>query len=178
MTFLAFDFETANYSPDSACSIGVVRVERDQVIRAEAFLIRPPTTQFVFTGIHGLTWSHVAKAPTFGELWSQGLADWFRGVDFVVAHNVRFDLRVLEACCDRYGLELPPVSFECSVELAKKVLGIRPANLKNVCEVLSIPLNHHEALSDAKACAEITVRALAIQRERLTAAPSARYTQE
>jgi DNA polymerase-3 subunit epsilon len=32
-------------------------------------LIKPPTREFVFTYIHGLTWNDVAKSADFGELW-------------------------------------------------------------------------------------------------------------
>jgi hypothetical protein len=33
-------------------------------------------------------------------------------------------------------------------------------NLANLCQVHNIPLNHHDALSDAKACAALYLRSL------------------
>jgi DNA polymerase-3 subunit epsilon len=68
-TFAAIDFETANYSPDSACAIGLVVVKGDRIVRREHYLIRPPDRQFVFTFIHGIAWEDVRDAPTFHELW-------------------------------------------------------------------------------------------------------------
>ena len=32
MNFLALDFETANYYRDSACALGLVRVENDKIV--------------------------------------------------------------------------------------------------------------------------------------------------
>lgn len=157
--FVAFDFETANYQSDSACSIGLVRVENFQVTEQEYFLIRPPSKFFVFTHIHGLTWDDVQAAPDFGGLWPE-MSRWFRPGDLVVAHNVRFDQRVLKACCDRYGIPLPELEYACTVQMARRQLGMSPANLPAVCANLGITLSHHNAMSDALACAKIAITAL------------------
>lgn len=58
-------------------------------------------------------------------------------------------------CCEHYEIEMPLSPFQCTVQVARKHFGIRPAKLNNVCSVLGIELNHHEALSDARACAKI-----------------------
>ena len=65
--FAAIDFETANYSRDSACAIGVAFVRDGCVVDVQRHLIRPPTREFCFTYLHGLTWKDVRKAPTFGQ---------------------------------------------------------------------------------------------------------------
>ena len=69
MNFVAIDFETANYQPDSACAVGLVKVVGGEIVDQAVHLIRPPTKQFVFTYIHGLTWKDVAKSDDFGTLW-------------------------------------------------------------------------------------------------------------
>ncbi|WP_339716985.1 exonuclease domain-containing protein, partial [uncultured Sneathiella sp.] len=91
-SFLAIDFETANNAADSACAIGLVRVENGKIVREKALLIRPPSPEFYFTHIHGLTWEDVAKAPDFGALWPE-IEPWLQGVDFLAAHNSGFDSR-------------------------------------------------------------------------------------
>jgi DNA polymerase-3 subunit epsilon len=159
-SFLAIDFETANYSSDSACSIGLVRVKDTQIEAQEHFLIRPPSRSFAFTHIHGITWKEVEKAPHFGELWPK-LLPFFEDIDFVVAHNVGFDRKVLESCAERYEIVLPEYKYECTVQLARKKLGIFPTNLPAVCSRLNIELKHHDAMSDALACARIAITALA-----------------
>lgn len=156
--FVALDFETADNGGDSACAMGIVRVENGEVVLREHYLIRPPRKQMFFTHIHGIRWSDVANQPTFGELWSR-VRDRFDGVDFISAHNASFDRRVLYASCETYGLVPPPQPFLCTVDLARKIWNIRPTKLPNVCQFLNIELNHHDALSDASACAQIVIAA-------------------
>lgn len=156
--FLALDFETANQAPDSACQIGLVRLEGWRVVAEAARLVRPPTDEFLFSYIHGITWERVAAEPSWDRVWPE-LAPYFEGVDFLAAHNARFDQGVLEASCARYGLSAPALPAVDTVQVARRVWNIFPTKLNLVCERLGIPLDHHEALSDARACAEIVLRA-------------------
>ena len=70
--------------------------------------------------------------------------------DFIAAHNANFDRAVLNACCQNAHLDPLPIPFLCTVQLARDVWNIRPTKLPNVCEFLDIPLEHHQALSDAR----------------------------
>lgn len=164
--FLAIDFETANYGGDSACSMGLVKVENDEITAQEVFLIRPPSREFVFTYLHGISWATVAKAPTFGTLWPR-LQCFFEGVEFLAAHNASFDRKVLFACCSTYGISPPMLPFTCTMQLARKTFRIYPTKLSDVCRKLRIKLNHHEALSDATACAKIILAASASENGRV-----------
>lgn len=156
--FVAIDFETADTGPDSACAVGLVRVEGGKIARSEHFLIRPPRPQVMFTYIHGIEWSHVKDQPTFGQLWPK-IAPLLTGVRFLAAHNAPFDRGVLTSCCAVAGVPAPKQPFVCTVRLARKTWNLRPANLPAVCRHLGIPLKHHEALSDAAACARIVLAA-------------------
>lgn len=158
MNFVAIDFETANYRFDSACALGLVKVVDGVIVDKEVYLIRPPTREFFFTYIHGLTWTDVAKKDDFGKVWPKA-EPLFDGADFLVAHNASFDRRVLEACCATYGIAMPLQPFQCTVQVARRTWGIYPTKLSNVCEKLEIELNHHNALSDAIACAKIMIAA-------------------
>ena len=104
--FAAIDFETANYSPDSACAVGLVVVQGSRIVYREHHLIRPPDRWFAFTHVHGLTWEDVRDAPTFAELWPV-LHETIAEADFLAAHNASFDRRVMESCCRTYGLARP-----------------------------------------------------------------------
>jgi DNA polymerase-3 subunit epsilon len=159
-TFVAIDFETADYGRDSACAVGLVRVEGGEIMDRRAWLIRPPRRHFVFTYIHGITWPMVACQPEFSGVWPEA-ARMLAGADFLVAHNESFDRGVLTACCASAGLAPPPLPFQCSMRMARHVLGIRPSRLDNVCKVLGIELRHHDALSDAEASARIALAAMA-----------------
>lgn len=99
MKFAAIDFETANKSSDSACALGIVVVEDNVVTQQEYFLIRPPSSQFEFTHIHGLQWKDVASAPTFGQLWSK-INRILVSTEFLAAHYATFDQNVLKKCCN------------------------------------------------------------------------------
>ncbi|NJM77354.1 MAG: 3'-5' exonuclease [Acaryochloridaceae cyanobacterium RU_4_10] len=157
-TFVAIDFETANRSRESACSIGMVRVEKGEIVQREHYLIRPHQPEFEFTYIHGIRWKDVAKELTFGERWPE-IEAVLKGTDFIAAHNASFDRGVLNACCDIYNIQRPKQDFLCTVQLARKTWKLHPTKLPNVCEYLGLELNHHHALSDAEACAQIVIAA-------------------
>lgn len=159
LTFVAIDFETATHEKNSACSVAMVRVEGDRIVDRAYRLIRPPSSHFYFTYIHQITWKDVAEEPCFSAVWTD-LRPMLDGVDFIAAHNASFDRSVLQACCAIDGLEstLPP--FLCTVMLARKVWRLHPTKLPNVCHFLNLELNHHNAASDAEACAQIVIHAL------------------
>ena len=99
-TFAAIDFETADYGRDSACAVAVVRVEGLAIVDRAYYYIRPPRRQFVFSYLHGISWSDVVDAPTFRQLWPS-LQKKLAGVEFLAAHNASFDRSVLRTCCER-----------------------------------------------------------------------------
>ncbi len=157
--FVAIDFETADFGRDSACAVALVRVENHEIVATRHTLIRPPRSRFNFTYIHGITWEHVRNEPSFGEVWPT-LIPFLNGVKFFVAHNASFDKGVLEHCCYASGMAPPQLPFKCTVRLARQVWKLPSNKLNLVCEHLNIPLNHHDALSDAEGCAKIVIAAM------------------
>ncbi|MBD2076854.1 3'-5' exonuclease [Phormidium sp. FACHB-592] len=153
-TFVALDFETADHGRDSTCSVGLIRVEDDQVVHRVHYLICPPRASFRFTHIHGIRWQDMADQPTFGERWA-AIQPLLQGAAFLAAHNASFDKGVLYACCDLYDMPRPVQSFACTVQLARQTWNLRSTKLPHVCAYLGIELEHHQALSDAEACARI-----------------------
>lgn len=158
-TIVAIDFETADQGPDSACAIGLARVQNGIIQDTAYKLIRPPRRSFEFTYIHGITWEQVRNEPAFDEIWDD-IARFIDGADFLAAHYAPFDRRVLNACCSSVGIRAPDTPFICTVKLARHAWDVRPTRLPNVCEHLGIELNHHHALSDSEACARIVIAAL------------------
>ena len=161
VSFVAIDFETADAGRDSACAVALVRVEQGRIVEKFAHLVRPPRPSFsgFNIAVHGIRWKDVEHQPTFGELWPdvRGILD---GVDVLYAHNMSFDKSVLRAVCGVYGVAMPEMEYRCTVSLARAVWGIRPTKLPNVCDYLGLKLKHHDALSDAEACAGIVLRAV------------------
>ena len=77
----------------------------------------------------------------------------------MAAHNAPFDKGVLKATLAAHGINAPAQPFIDTVQVARKTFQIFPTKLDNVCRRLNIQLNHHEALSDALACAQILLQA-------------------
>lgn len=146
--FTAIDFETGHPKRWSICQVGIVRVEAGVVVEEVNELVRPPDNEIWsrFTAIHGITWQDTQRAPGFDQLWPK-IRRFFEG-QTVVAHNMSFDGSCLRQALDYYGLEQPIYESQCTYRLFNKGLGDLSAEY-------DIPLNHHDALSDARACAEL-----------------------
>ena len=151
---VALDFETSDRWPDSACALGLVKVENGVIVDELYRLIRPPSSRVYFTEIHGLTWDMLKNEPTFDALWPEFSA-FMQGAELLVAHNASFDRRVLCGTCERYGLTPPLLPFACTVKGSRRGLKLPHNRLCDVCEHLGIELNHHHAMSDARAAARI-----------------------
>lgn len=157
--FASIDFETASYARNSACSVSLSIVENNILVDQFTTLVRPPQPDFQFTYIHGITWNHVKNQPTFGEIWPE-IAKRITGLDILAAHNASFDRSVLKACCELAGVTPVTTPFLCTVKLARAIWEINPTTLSAVAGHLSIPLMHHDAESDAHACAQIMIKAV------------------
>jgi len=156
---VAIDFETADYGADSACALGIVSIENGKVKKKGYRLIRPPRSRFVFSSIHGISWDDVKNEPTFLDVWDH-FRDLWKEADYFIAHNAWFDKKVLASCCAAANRKPPARPFICTVRVARSHWNFRPANLPSVCRKLGIKLNHHNAASDASACASIIIRAI------------------
>lgn len=160
MNFIAMDFETANFKPYSACSLALVMV-RDSRIVGEYYTLIKPETEFFWKNIqiHGIRPADVAQAPKFPEVWEQ-IAQYYNPKSLIVAHNAPFDNGVLKGCLDYYNLEQPEFLSLCTARTSRKLYPEFPNHrLNTMCEKLAIRLdNHHDALEDSRACAEILLR--------------------
>jgi DNA polymerase-3 subunit epsilon len=158
--FVAIDFETADFGPESACAIAVVAIEDGRIAEVRTHLIRPPYERNRFSGLHGLTWDDLADAPDFAALWPD-LRDMFDGAEAIVAHNAGFDRAVLRACCHGAGHAAPDMPYICTMRLARALWRVRPTSLRDVCRFLAIAHTRpHDAEADARACAAIAIAAL------------------
>ena len=157
--YVAIDFETANKDRASACSVGLVTVVDNEIVSEDVYLIKPPTDEFTFTDVHGLTWDDVKKERIFADVWTD-IERIIKDAEYLVAHNASFDRGVLNKCCEVNDIKTPETPYVCTVQLSRKQWDINPTKLNNVCEALDIELNHHEALSDARAAAKIVLQAL------------------
>ena len=156
--FAAIDFETSSVERNSACAIGYVIFNKNKIIKKKSHLIKPPKPEIHYTEIHGITWSMLKHQSNFHKVWSYVIKD-LKEVDIFFAHNVSFDKSVLYACCNHYRIPLPQQPFEDTVKISRKLWNFKNNKLNTICKELRIPLNHHDALSDATGCAKIAMKA-------------------
>lgn len=135
--------------------IGMVKVVEGKTIDTWQSLINPQRhiPKFI-TELTGISNDMVIDAPVFAEVANE-VADFCEGCIFV-AHNVNFDYGFFKQEFERLeqSFRLPKL---CTVRLAKRHLpGHDSYSLGKICKDLGIQLeNHHRALDDAKAAAEI-----------------------
>ncbi|MFC7432612.1 MULTISPECIES: exonuclease domain-containing protein [unclassified Agrococcus] len=162
--FTAIDFETANGSPASACSVGLVKVRDSRIVDRASWLIRPPLGHDAFSHwnvrIHGIQEHDVADAPRWHEQHDRLLA--FVGGDVLVAHNVGFDKGVLKAASVASGLAVPDTRWTCSLRIARKTYHLDSYRLPVAAMAAGFEdFTHHDAAADAEACATIVTHAAA-----------------
>lgn len=159
MNFAAMDFETANYTPSSACSIALVVVRDDQITDSFYSLINPKTFfNRRNTQIHGITARDVQSAPTFAEIWPH-ISPLFDPEHLITAHNARFDINVLKSTLTHYEIAPPHYLAIDTLKTSRKFFPEFPNHkLNTVADALKIDLkHHHNALADSAACAEILI---------------------
>jgi DNA polymerase-3 subunit epsilon len=156
MTFTAIDFETAiGHHP---CSVGIVTVENGVIVDEFVSLIRPPNNLYsAFTiKVHGIYPRDTIDAKTFAQVYPEIQKRLQNRL--VVAHNENFDRAVLTKSMALYGLSYEQLNiatrWECTVKIYK-TKGLKPTKLSDCCRIMNIQLQHHEALSEARACAQL-----------------------
>jgi len=162
LNFTAIDFETANSSPASACSVGLVKVRAGRVVERASWFIQPPVGHDTFlewnTRIHGIVASDVAGAKGWAEQYVDIVA--FADGDVLVAHNARFDMGVITGGCSATGTELAEHHSLCSLQVARKTYTLDSYRLPMAARAAGYEgFQHHDAAADAEACAAIVVHA-------------------
>ena len=157
MDFVAIDFETANYNRASACSVGLVVVKDYKVKETFSSLIRPVGDfEERFVKKHGITSEDVNNSPSFQEIYPEIIE--IVGDKPLVAHNAPFDVGVIKENLLQENLPIPNLDYFCTLSLSRRLLpGLPNHQLGTVARLFGIDLLHHDANSDAYACAIIAI---------------------
>ncbi len=152
-SFTAIDFETANWSPESICQVGIVRMENGEVTERIDQLVKPPKNAFYHKNIevHGIQPSDTKEQPTFEYVWFD-IMHLIQDM-VLVAHNANFDVNCLRCTLSYYDIVQPEFEVRCTRIIYGRGLAYLSKKYK-------IPLNHHNALSDANACAQLYLKHL------------------
>ncbi len=161
MRVAIIDFETANRFRSSACQLGIAMIEGDQIVATREWLIRPTPFRFDLLNveIHGITEDKVVRCPEFGSVWAE--AQDFIGDAVVAAHNASFDTSVLRHAILATAVTFPTFDYFCTLKVARAKWPHFPCHrLSFLAEYFAIGLSSHDALSDAKATADLLLQAM------------------
>lgn len=159
--FVALDVETACGPTSSICQVGLACVRADGGIETWSTFV-DPGAQVVFTNtwLHGIGRAHVAGAPLFPE--ALALLGPLLGRQPLVQHST-FDSRAVAAACALIGREPPPWRWFDSVRIARaawpEFRGDGGHGLGHLKRALALDFLHHDAEEDARAAAQVVLRA-------------------
>ena len=158
---VVFDTETTGCSRwDEICQIAAV--EYVAGVRARTFnMYVCPTCEMNpwAEGVHGLSLDFLSEHGLVPEEAMRQFFEFLGNDALLVAHNNRFDMRMLNQECEKFDLCFAPEGIEtCDTLALAKCLrpGLRSYALANLIVALGIDgINSHDALDDASACAGV-----------------------
>lgn len=166
-SFIVFDLETTGFSAikDQIIEIGAVKVVNGEIVDRFSTFVNPKRPiPFEITQLTSITDEMVIDYPNIETILPQFLE--FAGDGILVAHNAGFDVGFIEQNCRRQGIE-PHFTYVDTVAMARVLLPtLSKYKLNVVAKALGISLeNHHRAVDDAAATAEIFVKFVGMLKE-------------
>ncbi|MEG0296015.1 MAG: PolC-type DNA polymerase III [Clostridium sp.] len=155
--YVVFDIETTGFSPvnDSIIEIGAVKVKNGEIVDNFSSFVDPQRRlPFKIIELTSITDEMLKGQERIDTVLPKFLD--FVGDAVVVAHNAGFDTGFIKKNCRDFGLEFNNTIVD-TVPLARFMLPeLKRVKLNLVCKALGISLdNHHRAVDDAKATADI-----------------------
>lgn len=159
-TFVVFDIETTGLSQnkDRIIEIGAVKITDGQIVDRYSTFVNPQIPiPYEIEELTSITDAMVINAPTIEVVLGQFLA--FSEGAILVAHNASFDVGFIEKNAKRLGIATDFTAID-TVGLARILLpDLSRYKLNNVAKALNVSLeNHHRAVDDAGATAEIFLK--------------------
>ena len=167
-TYVVFDIETTGFSnvEDRIIEIGAVKVQGGEIVDSYSTFVNPGIPiPFEITNLTSITDEMVIESPKIDVILPEFLE--FVGDAALVAHNASFDVGFVEQNCKNLGLP-HKYTYLDTVALARVLLPtLAKYKLNIVAKALGISLeNHHRAVDDAGATAEIFVKFVEMLKER------------
>ncbi|MCR5106770.1 MAG: PolC-type DNA polymerase III [Lachnospiraceae bacterium] len=157
---VVFDIETTGFSPvkDSIIEIGAVKVVNGEITDRFSRFVNPRRSiPYRITSLTGITDEMVEDADYITQVLPEFL-DFVKD-SVLVAHNAKFDVSFIKQKASDLGIDYAPTYVD-TVGLARILLSeLNRYKLDTVAKALNVSLeNHHRAVDDAGATAEIYVR--------------------
>ncbi|MEE1087167.1 MAG: PolC-type DNA polymerase III [Schaedlerella sp.] len=167
-TYVVFDLETTGFSAikDKIIEIGAVKVVKGEIVDSFSTFVNPKRPiPFEITKLTSITDEMVLEYPDIETILPEFLE--FTKDAVLVAHNAGFDVGFIEQNCRYQDIE-PHFTYVDTVSLARVLMPtLSKYKLNIVAKALNISLeNHHRAVDDAKATAEIFVKFIQMLKER------------
>jgi DNA polymerase-3 subunit alpha (Gram-positive type) len=168
--YVVFDVETTGLDAanDKIIEIGAVKIVKGEIIDTFAAFINPqrPLPENI-KRLTGITDEMLVDAPLITEVLPK-FFDFVGQESVLVAHNASFDLAFLNENAEYIGMAKWGGSVIDTLALSRAILtNIRSHKLNKICEALDIPLkNHHRAIDDARATAQVLLKLLQIIQDR------------
>ncbi|MDO4267686.1 MAG: PolC-type DNA polymerase III [Eubacteriales bacterium] len=167
-SYVVFDIETTGFSPEKnmIIEIGAVKVSDGQIVDKFSTFVNPDVPiPFEIEQLTGINDNMVLPAPRIDVVLPQFL-EFCQGCA-LVAHNASFDVSFISFQAQKQGLPFEPTVLD-TVAIARQLLpNLNRFKLDTVAKALNISLeNHHRAVDDAGATAEIFVKFVEMLRAR------------
>lgn len=164
---VVFDIETTGFGPinDKIIEIGAVKVVNGKIVDKYSTFINPDVPiPFVIEQLTGINDEMVLDAPMIDVVLPEFL-EFCKG-SIMVAHNASFDMGFINKKAEFLGIETDFTVLD-TVALARILLpDLSKYKLNVVAKALGISLeNHHRAVDDAGATAEIFVKFIEMLKE-------------
>ena len=151
-TFVSLDFEYLYHNRyDTPCAVGMTKVEDNVIVGKYYSLIYQPKLDAKMAPNNDITPEMIADAPTYDKVYEDMVR--FALAYPIVAHNVGTERKVLTDTTR--PSHLPDLKDNYFVD-TDALSGHK--SLPALCEQYGIKLEHHNALSDAEATAEVYLR--------------------
>ena len=156
---VVFDTETTGCSRcDEICQIAAVEYVNGVQTRTFNSYICPSCEMNPWAeGVHGLSLDFLSKHGLAPEEAMRQFFEFLGSDVLLVAHNNKFDMRMLNQECGKFDLCFAPDGIETcdTLALARHLRpGLDSYSLANLIEALDIDgINSHDALDDTLACA-------------------------
>lgn len=167
-TYVVFDIETTGFSSsyDKIIEIGAVKIQNGLIIDSFSTFINPEVKiPYRITELTGITNDMVNDAYTIDKVLPEFIE--FINGSVLVAHNANFDTSFIRKNCNRLNIKFSYPVMD-TIPLAKYLFPeLNKYKLNIVAKHLGISLeNHHRAVDDAKATAEILLKCFELLQER------------